>query len=151
MKLNRVGHLWQARFYSSPIESDSLGSVLAYAELNPVRAGLADRANDWKWYSAQAHLSGLDPTGLLSMNKWRELFSPDTWQEVLRQMHDDEDLLRRIRKVTLTGRPIARTEIIQQLERLYRRPLFPKKRGPKVKQGQSPKSPNTKNCIKRFW
>lgn len=31
-----------------------------YVGLNPVRAGLAARAEDWPWSSARAHLAGVD-------------------------------------------------------------------------------------------
>jgi putative transposase len=31
-----------------------------YVELNPVRAGLVARAEDWPWSSAAAHLAGRD-------------------------------------------------------------------------------------------
>jgi putative transposase len=31
-----------------------------YVSLNPVRAGLVARPEEWKWSSVRAHLSGLD-------------------------------------------------------------------------------------------
>jgi putative transposase len=47
------GHVWQGRFRSFPIQEDEhLLSVLRYIERNPVRAGLAARAQDWPWSSA---------------------------------------------------------------------------------------------------
>lgn len=39
-ELGRTGHFWQNRFYSCPVENTAVGRVLAYVELNPVRAGL---------------------------------------------------------------------------------------------------------------
>ena len=33
-----------------------------HAALNPVRAGLVERAEDWRWSSARAHLDGRDDT-----------------------------------------------------------------------------------------
>lgn len=33
---------------------------MRYVSLNPVRAGLAPRAEDWKWSSVRAHLAGAD-------------------------------------------------------------------------------------------
>ena len=48
------GHLWQGRFKSFPIEDDShLLTVLRYAERNPVRAELVERAEPWQWSSAR--------------------------------------------------------------------------------------------------
>ena len=46
--------IWQRRFYSFEIESRfKLEEKLTYMHLNPVRAGLVDRAVDWKWSSAR--------------------------------------------------------------------------------------------------
>ena len=47
------GHVYQGRFRSFPIqEDDHLLTVLRYIERNPVRAGLVERAQDWRWSSA---------------------------------------------------------------------------------------------------
>ena len=49
------GHVWQGRFKAFPIEQDEhLLTVLRYIELNPVRAHLVARAEDWRWSSARA-------------------------------------------------------------------------------------------------
>jgi putative transposase len=46
------GHLWQGRFKAFPIEQDEhLLTVLRYVERNPLRAGLAKRAEAWPWSS----------------------------------------------------------------------------------------------------
>jgi len=48
------GHVWQGRFKAFPIEQDvHLLTVLRYIEQNPIRAGLAIRAEDWRWSSAR--------------------------------------------------------------------------------------------------
>ena len=48
------GHVWQGRFKAFPIEQDDhLLTVLRYIERNPLRAGLAKRAQDWRWSSLQ--------------------------------------------------------------------------------------------------
>ena len=111
-----VGHLWQARFYSSPVEVASLWDVLAYVELNPVRAGLVDNPADWKWSSARAHLTGDDETGLLDMDLWKAHFTPSSWADFLRQKQGDKKLLHRIRTATQTGRPLASEEVLRKLE-----------------------------------
>jgi putative transposase len=56
----RTGTLFQGRFKSSLVDTD--GYVLAalrYIDLNPVRAALVARAEDFAWSSARVHL-GLD-------------------------------------------------------------------------------------------
>lgn len=46
------GHIYQGRFKNFPIQTgDSLMRVLRYVEANPRRAGLVERAEDWKWSS----------------------------------------------------------------------------------------------------
>lgn len=59
------GTLYQGRYRSVPIEGDDqLLTVLRYIERNPVRAGLADSAADWRWSSVHERLGGLG--GLLA-------------------------------------------------------------------------------------
>jgi putative transposase len=49
------GHVWQGRFKAVPIEQDDhLLTVLRYIELNPVRAKLVTRTEEWRWSSAHA-------------------------------------------------------------------------------------------------
>ncbi len=46
--------VWQARYYDFNIWSrDKVEEKLNYMHLNPVRAGLVERAIDWKWSSAR--------------------------------------------------------------------------------------------------
>ncbi|MCE5267945.1 MAG: hypothetical protein LLG00_08670 [Planctomycetaceae bacterium] len=46
------GHLYQGTYKSFPIEEDEhLLAVLRYVERNALRAGLVERAEDWRWSS----------------------------------------------------------------------------------------------------
>jgi putative transposase len=57
----RKGHLFGGRFYSQVIERDThLVAAIIYVILNPVRAGIVDRAEQWPWSSYRATI-GLDP------------------------------------------------------------------------------------------
>ena len=48
----RRGHLLESRFRSVLVQKDShLMELVRYIVLNPVRAGLVERAGDWKWSS----------------------------------------------------------------------------------------------------
>lgn len=49
------GHLWANRFFSTPLDPSHLWTAIKYIEINPVRAGLATRAEDYAWSSARAH------------------------------------------------------------------------------------------------
>jgi putative transposase len=57
-----TGPVYQGRFKSFPIqEDDHLLRVLRYVERNPLRAGLVDRAEQWRWSSlgqAERRLAG---------------------------------------------------------------------------------------------
>lgn len=55
-----TGHLFQDRFASSPMDERHLIAAFRYLALNPVRAGLVDRAQDWSWSSVHAHLMRRD-------------------------------------------------------------------------------------------
>ena len=49
---NRIGTLWSGRFKSSVIDADRyLLACLRYVELNPVRAGMINRPEDYRWSS----------------------------------------------------------------------------------------------------
>jgi putative transposase len=57
----RTGTLWEGRFRSCLVDSDQyLLSAYRYIELNPVRAGMVARAEDYAWSSAQANLGRAD-------------------------------------------------------------------------------------------
>ena len=54
-----TGHVYQGRFKSFPIaEDEHLLSVLRYVERNPLRAGLVERAEQWRWGSLHRRMFG---------------------------------------------------------------------------------------------
>jgi putative transposase len=64
---DRCGHLFQGRFGATLIESDAhMLEVLRYVALNPVRAGLASRAEEWAW-NGHREVIGLAQPKLVSM------------------------------------------------------------------------------------
>ena len=57
-KSGRVGHLFQERFSSEPVDSDAyLVTVIRYIHQNPVKAGLSDVAG-WPWSSYREYFGG---------------------------------------------------------------------------------------------
>src|SRR5882672_4557138 len=56
----QTGHLFQGRSSSVALDEAHLIAAARYVVLNPVRAGLVARAEDWAWSSARAHLAGRD-------------------------------------------------------------------------------------------
>lgn len=59
----RVGHLFQGRYHAILVEKETyLLEVARYIVLNPVRAGLASRAEEWPWssYRVTVGIAGTD-------------------------------------------------------------------------------------------
>ncbi len=94
------GHFWQGRFRSVPMDEAHLHACLRYVELNPVRAGLAARPEDWRWSSARGHL-GLARDGLVDPEPMRERI--DDWRSFLDAGLDEEER-ETIRLAERTGR-----------------------------------------------
>jgi putative transposase len=62
----RSGHLWEQRYGSVLLEADAhLAQAIGYIALNPVRAGLCERPEDWPW-SAHRALAGATDDSLVS-------------------------------------------------------------------------------------
>lgn len=55
-----TGHLFQDRFSSVAMDEEHFLAAARYVALNPVRARLAERPQDWPWSSVHAHLAGKD-------------------------------------------------------------------------------------------
>jgi hypothetical protein len=58
-KYKRSGRLWHNWFFSTVVDEEVyLWAVVRYIEHNPVRVGLVQRAEDYRWSSCNAHVSG---------------------------------------------------------------------------------------------
>ena len=59
-RLNRTGTLWESRYKSVLVEGSELAllTVAAYIDLNPVRAGIVDRPEDYFWCGYSEAISG---------------------------------------------------------------------------------------------
>lgn len=63
-KSGRVGHLFQNRFDSVPVENDIQAIALAdYIHLNPVKAGISN-VEEYRWSSFKAYKLGYDQFGI---------------------------------------------------------------------------------------
>lgn len=59
----RTGTLWERRFRASLIDSESyLIACMRYIELNPVRAGIVDHPQNYRWSSYAANALGVNDT-----------------------------------------------------------------------------------------
>jgi putative transposase len=133
LRRREIGHVWQNRFYSCPLDNSHQWEALRYVELNPVRAGLVQCAVDWLWSSAALHVGGPDPAGFVDCADWSERWSAATWDAVLLDGVQDALLMERIRTATRTGRPAGNEEFVARAEARLGRSLRPSKRGPKSK------------------
>jgi putative transposase len=107
------------------------GSVAGarYVERNPVRAGLVERAQDWPWSSAAAHVRGQEDP--LAESRWlQERLAGGTrsWGEQLAEVDEDE-VASRLRRHESTGRPLGDRPFLERLGALLGRPLLPCKGG----------------------
>ena len=125
-----VGHLWQGRFASCALDDSHLVAAVRYVELNPVRARLAERAEDWPWSSARAHLAGRDD-GLVAVAPL--LDAVGNWSAFLAVPPRDTEL-DALRRHERTGRPLGGTRFVAELEEGLGRRLRPGKPGRRSKQ-----------------
>jgi len=124
------GYLWQGRFASFPMDEDYLLAACRYVELNPVRAKLVDRPEDFRWSSAKAHLTGKDD----ELVKVKPMLDRVTnWGELLAS--GDQALYDQLRMHERTGRPLGGDSFMESMSSLAGRELGRKKPGPKRKDG----------------
>lgn len=121
------GHLWQERFHSFVMDENHLHAAARYVELNPVRARLCSSAQEWKWSSTRAHLSGRDDS-LVEVGPMLERVG--NWEDYLSD-HGTGISDEAIRKQTRTGRPAGDDNFLGVLEGLTQRRLKKQKTGPK--------------------
>jgi putative transposase len=128
-----TGHLWQGRFSSTAMDERHLIAAARYVPMNPVRAGLVERARDWPWSSARAHLAGQDDGVVVTA----PLLDRIGDFAGLLQADEDEDAVMAIRRSRSTGRPVGAADWIAALEAKTARTLAPARRGPKTKISES--------------
>ena len=111
------GHLFDGRFASVAMDEEHLISAVRYVALNPVRAGLAARADDWTWSSTRAHLAGRDD-GLVTVRPVLERVS--SFAALISDVRDDA-CFAALRAAEQTGRPLGTADFIAGLERVLGR------------------------------
>ena len=73
-----AGHVFQKRFHSELVTRDEhLLETLRYVVLNPVRAGLAERPETWKWSSYRATVGISQAQPWFTPERVWALFAPD--------------------------------------------------------------------------
>jgi putative transposase len=123
----RSGHFWQGRFGAVAMDEQHLAAALRYVSLNPVRARLVQRAQQWRWSSTRAHLHGKDD-GVTALAPVKDRFP--RFADLLGE-EPEEDLFAQLRAAESVGRPLGDQRFLARLERMTGRRLAPGKRGPK--------------------
>jgi putative transposase len=101
-----MGHVYQGRFKSFPVESDEhLRTVLRYVERNPLRAGLVNRAEQWRWGSLWRRPAGdAEARALLSAPPLR---LPKDWTRYVNRAETDAELTA-LRESVRRGQPFGK-------------------------------------------
>lgn len=119
------GQLWRGRFLSCPLDDPSVFEEVRFIEMNPVRAGLVERAEDYPWSSARCHAIGEPDPVLIAMsdtvwalNKMAGVpmhRAIPGWRSYL-VVGGDEGIVKRTRERLKTGRPAGDAEFVRRLE-----------------------------------
>jgi hypothetical protein len=108
----RKGYFWGDRFKSLIVQNGrSLINLLAYVDLNPIRAGIVKRPEQYRWCSLGYHVQTGNQDGLLSAD-----FGMKEWGE-----HEPSEIIRKYRQFvyetgavdTGKGKPMA-PEIVKK-------------------------------------
>lgn len=93
-RYGRRGALWQRRFWDSMIETDAhLYEALRYVALNPTRAGLCARPEDWPWSSYAAAIGLAPPDPVVDEQALLRLFDtrPETARALFQAVVEEVD------------------------------------------------------------
>lgn len=121
-KHGRSGPLMQGRFHSSPLSEDHYLTALRYVEVNPRRAKLVRRAEDFTFSSARARLAGRDdPFVSITAVKTRRSYTREEWRTFLE--HSDHDRETALRKALPSSLPCGNGDWIHSLEQGFHRKL----------------------------
>ena len=123
-RYDRIGRLWQNRFFSTIIEKEPyLWAVARYIERNPVRVDIVKKAEDYHWSSAKAHVLKIKDN-ILSGDRWLQESEMNAYHIFCRK--EDNEIDNCIRKITSTGRPLGREEFIKDVGKILDRVIFTK-------------------------
>ncbi len=111
------GHVYQGWYKSFPCQRDAhLLALCRYVERNAARAGLVQRAEDWRWCSLwrRRHVRTVDDLPVLS--NW-PADRPRNWVWRVNQLETAEELAA-MRQSVLRGRPLGRAAWVQRVATL---------------------------------
>lgn len=122
-----TGHLWQGRFGSVAMDEEHLYQAFRYVALNPVRAGLTKRPEDWPWSSTRALIAGVDDH---VVRVAPALARVGDFAAFLGEEFDEALSYAALRKAESVGRPVGSADWLAAMEERTGKVLAAKQRGP---------------------
>jgi len=119
-----TGHLFQARFYSTPLSDEHLLNAVKYVEQNPVKARMVKYPWDYK-YSSVLHRLNINKDELLS--DYGLIKQIENYRSFLLSNENYKEIEERTR----TGRPCGNNDFYEKVKAITGIDYLPKKRGPK--------------------
>jgi putative transposase len=132
----RTGALWEGRFYSCVVDSGAyLFTCHRYIELNPVRARMVRRPEEFVWSSYRTNANG-EESAIVSPHPQYLALAKDVgdrlrWYRLSFDMSLDDGASDEIRKMTRGGYAFGSDGFKARMAALSGRPMSPQKRGPK--------------------
>ncbi len=89
IKYERIGHLFQDRYKSEPVEDDSYFlTVFRYILMNPVKAGLCSKIEEYPYSSAGEYLKGIN--GITDTALINGMLNEKSMKEYICQKNEDQ-------------------------------------------------------------
>ncbi|HEY9446003.1 MAG TPA: transposase [Burkholderiales bacterium] len=133
-RYNRTGTLWEGRFKASLVDIAAYFlTCSAYIELNPVRAAMVARPEDYSWSSYRFHAMGIDNATVSPHDEYLALgVDAEHRHAAYRDFcgrRIKQDQLDDIRMSTNKGWPLGRDRFKDEIEMTLSRAVRPAKRG----------------------
>ena len=111
------GHVYQGRFKSFLVESDEyLWTVCRYVERNALRAGLCERAEQWRWSSLWRRELGDGDCGKI-LSAW-PIDVPKDWLRRVNRAESQREL-DALRQCVNRGRPFGSDDWVERMTRRF--------------------------------
>ena len=143
----RSGTLWEGRYRSNLIESERyLLACMVYIDLNPVRAGMVEQPQDYRW-SSHKHCIGQQVDRLVSPHAlfWalgNTPFAREAAYAELVRAGQTQGQTQSFTRAALTGWALGDPDFLEQVQRETGRRLSPRKPGRPAKPENIESVPN---------
>jgi putative transposase len=130
----RSGTLWEGRFKSILVDAQRyFFTCCRYIELNPVRAGIVTRPEEYRWSSHCHYALGREDHLVTAHEEYQALGNDETARrQAYRELfsgHLDENVLTEIRGAVDRGWPLGSERFKDEIEAALQRAARPPRRG----------------------